>query len=1207
MKTTVGKRTKALRWIPVSLGILVILVLGFLALAPRLIHMESVRDRVVRLLSDKVGVEADLRKLELSYLPLPHIEVEHAKITLPRGGSGTLGSLSIYPRILPLLRGKAEISRIEVRSPELKIPLPKGKEDGPAGVPIHLALAPLVLGEPDLELEVSDGRLELVREGLPSISFRDIALEVVLPPEGLTFRVSCASTLWQGFSFNGHLDVQTFRGDGQVEVHGFQPQRLVESMIPENSLRLEDSMLDLGATVKMDGLRSLQAQIQGSLPEVTVIRKGRRTTIRAGRFTGSAGTGEEGIRFSLKELTLDKPRLGVTGELILGGGEKPVRMQLEGKEVDVVSLRETALSLAGDDPDVAGVFNVLRGGRAPTVTFQSEGRSLEELLDLDRMVIAGRMEEGRIFVPGADLDLQDVKGQAVIREGTLEGTDLEARYGNSTGRDGKMGLGLQGGNGPFHLDIELDADLAQVPPILKRFVENKAFLSELERIRDLKGSAKGKLVLGEETADIRARVEVHEFILTARHESFPYPIEVRGGHYFYEGTTSRVRDLRYRAGKSSVSSFSGSIEWKEIPAMEMEFRDARFCLEEVFPWLTAQPLVQGFLQHIRSLKGTLVLHRGHVKGPLHTPEKLRFQVSGEILDISGETKLHPWPVGLQRGKFEADQEKIQFQEVQAGILDTSLNVTGNLGPLRGLQKAELDFAGEIGVRTIEEFTRFSWRGRQVHVRSVLSLEPMHLTWDGEKSLALQGVASVRDGPSITLDIRREPGRWLINRILLQDKDSNADLSLRLTDREMTLSFSGKLNEATMDRIFPGYESQYGWVEGDFQVHLVQDRPQESWARGRVEADDFSVLHFLPQHVEIDRIALQAEQRRVEVETAVFVWAETRFSAGGSLEMKPEGLVVDLDFYSSILNWEQIKPYLPARGKKEPGKERKGAFDVPFRGEVRLHSDRLTAGGFTWSSLKAGALFSPKRVEARVTEAKVCGISTLGSVVVSPGGLSFRFDAMADDHDVLPSIDCLTQGKRKATGEFDLKAEIRGEGKEEELLRSLRGSVDFSAQKGRIQEHILFARILSFLNVTEILAGRVPDIGKEGIGYDRVSVKGEIRNGVFVPKEAVFDGVDMEIGFEGQVNLVDRTIDGRMLVAPFRTVDRIVKFIPLVRTILGGTLVSIPVKVSGPIDDPKLTPLDPSAVGAGLVNMMKRTFSLPVQIFNPLIHKQEKGG
>jgi len=868
--------------------------------------------------------------------------------------------------------------------------------------------------------------------------------------------------------------------------------------------------------------------------------------------------------------------------------------RLEARDVHVSQVRETVLALAGDDPDVKQVFNHLRGGNVPTVTFQTKGASSAELLDLDRMVIDGKIEEGQVYVPEAELDLEGVKGDAVISKGILEGRNLEAAFGN---------LGLSGKERVFHLDIAVDADVSQVPPVLKRFVRNKDVLEEMEAIHDLKGRAKGKLLLGESTADLKVTVEATEFTLSSSYKRLPFPIKVQGGYYSQQGTTCTVRDARYQLGNSSMSGFSASIDWTEALPLKAEFKDANIRLEEMIPWLASHRDLQDHLKPYESLKGTLALKQGRAEGLIHAPETWRFRVSGDVQEVAGEMEGLPAPVRLKGGTFEADQEKVAFRDVQTEILDASPGVSGDLHFLEGIQKADLSFRGRVGTKTLEEITRLSPGGRAVHVRSPLTLEPLSVLWERDRSLSFKGVAVLQDGPSITVDVRRESETWLLNRILLQDEHSSADLSLRLQNGEATLSFLGKLNERTLDKIFPGYESQQGWVAGDFQAHLVKDKLIESWAKGRMEAGDFSILPFVPEPVEIPRIALKADRRKFEIETVVFTWAENQFAANGALELKAEGLLMDMDVHSSVLGWSQIKSYL-ARERKEGGGE-KGLPAMPLLGSVRFHFDRFTHSGLNWSPLHAEALFNPDKLEARVTEAKLCGISTLGTAEVTPEGIGFHFEAGASHQEVAPSLECLTKGKRKATGVFDLKVEIQGKGREEELLSSLQGNVDFSAEKGSIYEHILFERLVQYLSLKGILTSK-EDFAKRGIPYDRVVVKSRIQDGQWTFQEAVFDGVDLDAGFEGKVDLVKRTIDGRLLVAPFRTMDRIVRFIPIVRGIMGGTLVSIPIKVSGSLDDPKFAPLAASAIGQSLTDMMKRTFNLPVQIFNPQVHRQEEG-
>ncbi|MEW6666501.1 MAG: AsmA-like C-terminal region-containing protein [Thermodesulfobacteriota bacterium] len=1192
---------------------LILLIPALVLLAPRLVSLESVRQKLTLLLQERMGVQIRFEGMELSYLPVPHLSVREVSIVLPGGGQGDAASITLYPRILSFLRGKARISRMEVDSPRLRILNPRGLETAQGGVSLQVLLAPLALEEPDLELVLRQGSVEVLQEGAPSLLFTELSVEMTLPPQGLDFRVSCSSNLWEEAVLDGRLDTKVLRGEGHLVLKGLDPGPLLEFFLPSSEFKVSESFLDLGVDFKMEGLQGVRAELQGAFSGMTLVRAGRKATLKSGRFNATAGLGAEGLVLSLKDLSLEEPRLEASGELALGGAEGGIKVRLEGRDVEISSARERILSLAGDDPDVARLFGMLRAGVVPGVIFESAAGTVSGLLDLENMVIAGRLEEGKIQVPDVALALDGVKGEATVSEGILEATSLEARCGNTKGRQGTLKLGLKGEEAPFRLDIQVEADLSEVPRVLKGLVTQKAIMAQLEKTRELQGRAKGSLVLGDVASDIRVRVELDEFSLSARYEGIPYPVNLRGGRTFYEGTNAYGRDIQCQVGKSSASGLSWNVEWVREPHMTAELGRGRISVEEILSWISSVEGLRGGLKGIDSLGGEVLLADTRVSGPLLEPAHWRFEVNGEIPDLHGRVESLPAPMKVTKGRFTADPQRLILKEVETRMMDTSLTVSGVLeGYMRGLPKADLTFRGEMGTQTLGDLTRFSWRGRPVHLRSALSIQPMRVVWNPGRSIGFSGQAAIQNGPTLTVDMRREPGQWLVNRALLEDQDSHADFSLRVRDPEMTLSFSGTLNEKTLDRIFPGYEFQAGWVKGDFQVHLVKDRLLESWARGRVEADDFSVLHVLPADLDIDEVCLKAEKRRVEVESLRFTWAKTRFSAAGSLEMKTSGIHTDLDFYSSDFEWQHVKPYLPAskgevadRRNKEAGAMQEKPFGFPLLGSVRFHFERFAHPWFTSTPLKAEAVFSRQKVEAKVTEARVCGISTLGSVVMTPEGLSLRFEALSGRQEVLPCLECLTEGKKKATGLFDLRLELQGKGKakEEELLSSLQGNLTFTALEGIIREHILFERVNHYLSLTGILRGSL-ESGKEGIPYDSIRVKARIQNGRCVFQEAVFDGVDLDAGFDGQVDLVKRRIDGRLLVAPFRTMNRIVNFIPVVRTIMGGTLVSVPIKVAGPLNDPKLTPLAPSAVGKSLLDMMKRTFSLPVQMFDPLIHKQE---
>jgi hypothetical protein len=57
---------------------------------------------------------------------------------------------------------------------------------------------------------------------------------------------------------------------------------------------------------------------------------------------------------------------------------------------------------------------------------------------------------------------------------------------------------------------------------------------------------------------------------------------------------------------------------------------------------------------------------------------------------------------------------------------------------------------------------------------------------------------------------------------------------------------------------------------------------------------------------------------------------------------------------------------------------------------------------------------------------------------------------------------------------------------------------------------------------------------------------------------------MGVTSRGTIDLFAKEVDLKILVSPFKTVDFVVRKIPIIRGLLGGTLVTIPVIVKGNI-------------------------------------------
>ena len=152
---------------------------------------------------------------------------------------------------------------------------------------------------------------------------------------------------------------------------------------------------------------------------------------------------------------------------------------------------------------------------------------------------------------------------------------------------------------------------------------------------------------------------------------------------------------------------------------------------------------------------------------------------------------------------------------------------------------------------------------------------------------------------------------------------------------------------------------------------------------------------------------------------------------------------------------------------------------------------------------------------------------------------------------------------------------------------------------------MLAKIFSVLSVLEIFRGRLPELGGNGFPYHTMVIKGHLHQGKFLLEKAYIGGSSLDLIAEGEIDLAARKLDLVVLVAPFSTINWIIRHIPLVGKIMGGTLISVPTKVSGDLDNPDVTFLAPSAVGTRLLDLLENILKLPVEIISPILPKEKE--
>jgi hypothetical protein len=268
-------------------------------------------------------------------------------------------------------------------------------------------------------------------------------------------------------------------------------------------------------------------------------------------------------------------------------------------------------------------------------------------------------------------------------------------------------------------------------------------------------------------------------------------------------------------------------------------------------------------------------------------------------------------------------------------------------------------------------------------------------------------------------------------------------------------------------------------------------------------------------------------------------------------------------------------------------------------QVKADASTVSWNGFTWNPLNVTISFDQDKIDIRATEAKLCGINSSGLLTIVGNDLSLDVTLEGKGLDVAASYSCLTEGRVKMTGTLDFSAKISAQGEAGDLVSKMQGPIEMNFTKGSIEQSKLLARTLAVLNVTEIVKGKLPDLGSTGFTYSTITMQGTLQGTKLIIEKVQMDGDTLDILGQGEVDFEQETIDVELMAAPFKTVDTIVKFIPGINYLLAGSLVTIPVSVKGTIDDPKVLVMSPSSVGSGLLKLGERVIKSPVKLIETM--------
>lgn len=1181
----------------------------------------------LKYLSDELQAKVNIQTISLKWRPLPtltatNLDISHANYTLKSDG------ISISISISDIF--KNGITGVSLHTLRLNRPRLHLISSSPQSQ-LHI---------PSIELlEIVDGELTISADYLSEKLLRqDLLLSHINAQASLSSNhillktLQCQSSFFQSAKLEGKMDLN----QDSMHLKGSVKQ-ILPHVMPFSALSALDSLqqavLDLNfeaeGPVTIKGERALNVTINGAIPELILQKDSRSYEFAATNLDLQLQIFENGYALKIPGIKTVKPQLELKGYIKKQADSWDIN--LSAFDIDLESVRKRVLGLLGDTEAARNTCDIVLGGRAKTATFAFHG-STKEMEDLNNLLITADVEKAPIFIPGAELKLDEASGPIKIERGALSGYGLSAKMGNSTAFDSSLYFQITTEDDTFHLKLNLDANLAELPPILHKFAKDKAFREELKHITDAKGHARGQLELGPRLNDMNVLVKVHEVQGNIRYDRISLPIEINRGELTVtiEPFLVTWRDVSAKIGPHALNKFCGQVDYQ---------RDYRLYIANATGKIDMSSLQKELFLHeeirtklttvLQQIQGELMVSTAKVTGPFFKPTDWVYQLNGIFENGDVTSPLLDFKnIRISHSSLQLTEQALRISSAAIQIDDTNLQLNGELFH-KQLQdwRGDMAFTGLVNKGFHAWLSEKGWAAPAAFTPKLpYLLQELHINWG---SGPLKIIGSIVPGQSsftaetlITLDITIQDHRPIRNLIEIRHS-TNACMLLILWNNgknsiEM-LEWKGMLNQETLNAILEKNDLLSGSISGDFSIKHAPNTAADWQFSGNIDVQELVWNWGLPRSVLIQRLIAEASKTSQDMNALKIKQADVKIdhetiSLKGRLYNQANHLKFDITAFADFVSWATLKTLFPKdafEGQAQtPSKKRNITgtlrFDVGRFLYIKEQSfcpeNNCSSTKFLWSPMHGELEFLPENIHLTIFESELCGMISRGVWEGNSlkGGRG-SFELFTDlSHSIMAQdlMQCLGYPQHILEGPLNIDIKVYGN---PEFFE--KGSVKITSTSGKIYKLTFLAKVFGLLNLTDIFKNALPDLASTGFSYSTLEITGDIENDTVILQKNVIKGTGVNIFTKGSIVLKDINGDLVMIIAPFKTIDAILTRIPFIGRVLGGktgSIVGIPVGIKGPLKDPQVNILPISAIGTSILELVTDTIQLPFRIIEPIL-------
>jgi len=638
--------------------------------------------------------------------------------------------------------------------------------------------------------------------------------------------------------------------------------------------------------------------------------------------------------------------------------------------------------------------------------------------------------------------------------------------------------------------------------------------------------------------------------------ALPDPLRLAGGAIHAERKRVRLAGLAGAIGATTFAGVAAEIDLGKIPGVSAAAGRATVRLEQWLPWLQGKLL----LEDVAALSGSVDVTLNRMALRFDRPTEPDYEADATLRQVSMTLKALPGPLVVASGSMRFGRDSARYEKLAVEILDARALLSGT-ATLKG---PRVEFAldqGELGEKAVRWALELAGAPARLEPRTPLRFAARRIAWAPDEGLDVDARVDFGGGPALGVALAWKPELLELRRLTLKDARSDAVLGATVAGDLIETRFSGRLHGHSIPAMLrQPLPAASGDAQGELRLTIDRKRPERTRAEGHLRVEALDLGWLVGGKALIERAEIIAEGAGGRITGARFGWEDQFFELRGEGRHTDQGPVIDARIESAGVMLERL---LPPPDPNAPQKKSSAVWPLPLAGRVEVSARFIQYKDYRIEPFDGILLLEPKRARLEVREARMCGVS------------------------LERTLHCLTGGDLQITGNADLKAELRVQGRRPHLVRGLTGTLETEVRKGRVKKFALLGNILAFRGLASL-----SEMKEEGFPYRMMTLRGRFADGELLVDESFFDSDAVRLAANGRVDLLGANSQLTVLVGLLTRVDRIAGAIPIIGDIFGGSMTALPMAVHGDIRDPVIVPLGPRAITDQLLGIFERTLKLP---------------